>query len=77
MPGRVRATLAACLAMNGAGAGKAVIKPAKRASRAGAAVDAQSVLVYIKSNPETSGEQVARETGTDTATLHPVLHDCP
>ena len=71
-----RATLAACLAMNGASPGKGVLKPARRsAARTGAAVDAQAVLVYIQNNAGSSGEQIAREAGTDTGTLRPVLRE--
>ena len=70
-----RRRLGACLAMNGASP-KGVLKPARHsAARAGAAVDAQSVLVYIKNYAGSSGEQIAREAGTDTATLRPVLRE--
>jgi hypothetical protein len=71
--GEARATLAACLGMNGASPGKGVIKP----RRAAAKVDLESavVLAYVRNNPNSSGEQVAEAHGCDTATLRPVLHE--
>jgi len=71
-----RATLGACLAMNGANPGKGVLKPAKRGpARAAAAANPGAVLTYVRNNPGSSGEQIAREAGTDTATLRPVLRE--
>ena len=70
-----RATLGACLAMNGA-APKGVLKPAKRGpARAAAAVDPGAVFTYVKNNPGSSGEQIADEMATDTATLRPVMRE--
>jgi hypothetical protein len=68
-----RATLAACLAMNGASPGKGTLKPKRAAARSTATIDPGGVLVYVRNNPGSSGEQVAEEMGTDTATLRPVL----
>ena len=71
-----RATLAACLAMNGASAGKGAVKPRRAAaSRTAAAVDAGDVLTFIKNNPGSSGEQIAEAHGTDTKVLRPVLRE--
>jgi hypothetical protein len=71
-----RATLAACLAMNGTAPGKGVIKPARRGqARAAAAVDSGAVLTYVRNNPGNSGEQIADKMATDTATLRPVLRE--
>jgi hypothetical protein len=68
-----RATLGACLAMNGASP-RGVLTPAKRGAGR-AAVDADAVLAYVRNNPGSSGEQIAREVGTDTTTLRPVMRE--
>src|SRR5688500_17848599 len=52
-----RATLGACLVMNGA-ATRGVLTPAKRGA-ARAAVEPDSVLTYVRNNPGSSGEQIA------------------
>src|SRR5688572_20148442 len=70
-----RATLAACLAMNGASAGKGTLKPRRATARPTATIDPGAVLTYLKNNPGSSGEQVAEEMATDTATLRPVLRE--
>jgi hypothetical protein len=70
-----RATLAACLAMNGASPGKGVLKPRRAAARPTATIDPGAVLVYVRNNPGSSGEQIAEEMATDTATLRPVLRE--
>lgn len=59
--------------MNGASPGKGVLKPRRAAARPTATLDPGAVLVYVRSNAGSSGEQVAEEMGTDTATLRPVL----
>jgi predicted transcriptional regulator len=33
------------------------------------------VLTYVRNNPGSSGEQIAEEMATDTATLRPVLRE--
>ena len=71
-----RATLGACLAMNGANPGKGVLKPAKRGpARAAAAANPGAVLTYVRNNPGSSGEQIAEAQGTDTKTLRLVLRE--
>ena len=67
-----RATLAACLALNGAlpaGGGETLI-PNPRAVRP----DADQVLAYIRKHPGSSSEEICSELGTDAARLRPVLH---
>ena len=68
--GEARATLAACLAMNGASPGKGVLTPARRAA---AKVDPGAVLAFLKDHPGSSSEQVSQAVGSDAATLRPVL----
>ena len=70
-----RATLGACLAMNGASPGKGVLKPRRAAPRDATTIDPGAVLVYVRNNPGSSGEQIAEEMATDTATLRPVLRE--
>jgi hypothetical protein len=68
-----RATLGACLAVNGVALEG---RPPASASRDGAAeVDPEAVLAYLKNNPGSGGEQVADAMGTDTATLRPVMRE--
>jgi hypothetical protein len=57
--------------MNGASP-RGVLTPARRGAGR-TAVDADSVLTYVRNNSGSSGEQIAREVGTDTATLRPVM----
>ncbi len=67
-----RATLAACLALNGAmpaeGAGTRTPKPRR------AAPDPKKVLAYIRKHPGSRSEEICSELGTDAASLRPVLH---
>ncbi len=68
-----RATLSACLTLNGAvpagGGGTLVPKP-----RAVGRPDANLVLEYIRKHPGSRSEEISSELGTDTARLRPVLH---
>jgi len=67
-----RATLAACLALNGVklgGGGGGV-----RRRSGGVAPDPDGVLAFRSKHPGSLGEAIAAEFGTDTATLRPVLH---
>ncbi len=59
-----RATMSACLAMNGA------VIPS---SDGAAGIDPKAVLTYLRNNPGSSGEQVAGAMDTDTKTLRPVM----
>jgi hypothetical protein len=58
--------------MNGASAGKGMIKPRRAAAHVAATIDPGAVLTYVR-NAGSSGEQIAGEMATDTATLRPVL----
>jgi DNA-binding transcriptional regulator PaaX len=67
-----RATLAACLALNGVklgGGGGGV-----RRKSGGGGPDAEKVLAFVGKHPGSRGEEIAAELGTDTDTLRPVLH---
>ena len=68
-----RATLSACLALNGAdpvrGGREVVSKP-----RAAAPPDSDQVLEYIRGRPGSRSEEICGELGTDAASLRPVLH---
>ena len=68
-----RATLSACLALNGAfpagGRGTRIPKP-----RTVARPDADQVLDYIRKHPGSGSEEICGELGTDAARLRPVLH---
>ncbi len=68
-----RATLSACLTLNGAvpagGGGTLVPK-----SRAVGRPDANLVLEYIRKHPGSRSEEISSELATDTARLRPVLH---
>ena len=69
-----RATLSACLELNGAIPGAASgrsLKPMPRLEKP----DPQRVLDYIKKNPGVRAGQICDELGTDTASLRPVLHE--
>ncbi len=68
-----RATLAACLALNGVkqGGGGGGVR-ARRAE--GAAPDRDKVLAFLAKHPASRGEEIATEFGTHTATLRSVLH---
>jgi hypothetical protein len=63
-----RATLAACLALNGAVAGS------DRRSRGGPKPDPTAVLEYVRKHPRSRSEEICAELGTDSAALRPVLH---
>jgi hypothetical protein len=67
-----RATLAACLALNGAApvGAKGTLVPRPRREKP----DAERVLAYLTKHPGSRGEDIAAELGTDTGTLRPVLH---
>jgi len=68
-----RATLAACLALNGA-----PVESGSRGRRTpkvpGPAPEPAKVLAYLKKNPRSRSEDICAELGTGTATLRPVLH---
>jgi DNA-binding IclR family transcriptional regulator len=67
-----RATLAACLALNGVklgGGGGGV-----RRRSGGSAPDPEKVLAFLAKHPGARGEEIAAEFGTNTDTLRPVLH---
>jgi hypothetical protein len=68
-----RATLAACLALNGvqAGSGGSTRRTPKVL---GPAPEPGKVLAYLKKHPGSRSEDISAELGTDTATLRPVLH---
>jgi hypothetical protein len=69
----VRATLAACLALNGAVPTAGGTR--KRAAKSsGPAPDEGKVLAYIRKHPRSRSEDICAELGTDTAVLRPVLH---
>ena len=71
--GEACATVGACLAMNGASPGKGTLKPRRAAARGATTIDPGAVLTYVRNNAGSSGEQIAEEMATDTATLRPVL----
>jgi hypothetical protein len=67
-----RATLAACLALNGVklgGGGGGV-----RRRSGGVAPEPENVLAYLEKHPGSRSEEICAEFGTDTATLRQVLH---
>jgi hypothetical protein len=61
-----RATLAACLSLNGAA-------PRKGPRRGAARVDPDAVVAFLKNHPWCSSAQVGEAVGSDAATLRPVL----
>ena len=69
-----RATLAACLALNGAAptGGGRTLSPKPRAV---APPDAGNVLAYIRKHPSSRSEEICGELGTSAASLRPVLHE--
>jgi hypothetical protein len=68
-----RATLAACLSLNGVAVSNgAVIKPQGRRS-SGRFNDADALLSYVRSNPGQRGEQIAAALGTDANSMRPVM----
>jgi len=68
-----QATLAACLALNGAVPAMGGVK--RTAKPRGAAPDAAKVLAYIKKHPGSRSEELCEEFGTDAVLLRPVLHE--
>jgi hypothetical protein len=67
-----RATLTACLALNGAASTNGKVAGAPRQRRE--TPDPDRVLAYIKKHPGSRAEEICAELGTDTAALRPVLH---
>lgn len=67
-----RATLAACVQLNGGKADRAVLIPLRR--RAVGSVEADAMLAYIQAHPGSRGEEIASALGTDTRTMRPVVH---
>jgi hypothetical protein len=67
-----RATLAACLALNGVklGGGGGGL----RRKSSGVAPEPDKVLAFLGKHPGSRSEEIAGELGTDTASLRPVLH---
>jgi hypothetical protein len=71
--GEARATLAACLALNGAAApmaGRGVLTPRRSAN---GRVEPERVLHYLRAHPGSRAENIAASLGTDAATLRPSL----
>jgi len=68
-----RATLAACMALNGAVPATGGVK--RTAKPRGSAPDAEKVLAYIKKHPGSRSEELCEEFGTDALSLRPVLHE--
>ena len=69
-----RATLASCLALNGAapaGGGRS-LTPRPRAS---APPSADKVLAFLRKHPGSGSQNLCSELGTDAASLRPVLHE--
>ena len=69
-----RATLAACLALNGAAAPKAghgVLTPRRSAN---GKVEPERVLQYLQAHPGSRAEQIASALGTDPDHLRPAIH---
>jgi hypothetical protein len=73
--GEARATLSACLSLNGAAPAKghATLSPRPRSRRV-ASVDPAQVLEYLAKHAGARSEEMAAELGTDTAALRPILH---
>ena len=67
-----RATLAACLALNGGAATIGKVAPAPRGHRG--KPDADRVLAYITKHPGSRSEEIAAELSTDGVSLRSVLH---
>ena len=68
-----RATLAACLALNGAppASGGGTLRPKPRAATP---PNANQVLAYIRKHPGSSSEEICGKLGTGTVSLRSVLH---
>jgi hypothetical protein len=67
-----RATLAACVQLNGGKADRGTLIPQRR--RAGPAVEPEVLLAFIQQHPGSRGEQIAAELGTDTTSMRPLMH---
>jgi hypothetical protein len=67
-----RATLSACLSLQGAapGAGRSTLVPRPRRE----ALDPDQVLDYLRKHPGSRSEQIASELGTDALSLRSALH---
>lgn len=68
--GEARATLSACLSLNGS-APKGMLMPQPRRSSAG--VSAEALLEHVRAHPGQRGEQIAAALGTDTSAMRPVM----
>lgn len=68
-----RTTLSACVQLKGVTLTPHGSAP-RRAARSGA-VDANTLLTYIRNNPGSRGEQISAALGTDTKTLRPVMKE--
>jgi hypothetical protein len=71
--GEARATLAACLALNGAvapKAGRGVLVPRRSAN---GKVEPERVLQYLQAHPGSRAEDIAAALGTDAFSLRPSL----
>src|ERR1043165_7938827 len=68
--GEARATLSACLTLNGS-APKGMLVPQPRRSSAG--VSAEALLEHLRAHPGQRGEQIAADLGTDTKAMRPVM----
>jgi len=68
-----RATLASCLALNGAAPASSGGVQTPR-PRAAGRPDEEQVLAYIREHPGARSEEMCRELGTEAARLRPVLH---
>jgi hypothetical protein len=72
--GEARATLAACLALNGAAApkaGRGVLTPRRSAN---GRIDPERVLQYLQGHPGSLAEDIAAALGTDADHLRPAIH---
>ncbi len=71
--GEARSTLAACVQLKGVTLTPRGSAP-RRAPRSGA-IEANTLLTYIRNNPGSRGEQISAALGTDTKTLRPVMKE--
>ena len=67
-----RATLSACLSLNGAASKDDVRSQPRRASKV---LDADVLLEHIRKNPGQRGEEVAAAMGTETAAMRPLMRN--
>jgi hypothetical protein len=73
--GEARATLAACLALNGAAApkaGRGVLTPRRSTN---GKVEPKRVLQYLELHPGSRAEEIASALGTDAVALRPSLQE--